>query len=149
MEERAPNVVDWIRRINATEQPEGAFLPIDEVPETLYPMLEDIFTEQFPILLDTVNRVEEWLDEHPDREYVSRAIGEHEFTVGEVSDKRLVFPYSQWMLQRPLDYYQQLDTGKKENVDALLEQVRGLDAMQTRINRRLERRNNRIAPVKA
>ncbi len=144
MQENAPQVVDWIRRINSARQPEGAFLPIDEVPTTLYPILRHMFAEHFPILLDTVQRLPQWLEQHPDKLHISRAIGEHEFNIGGVTGKRLLFPYSQWMLQRPLDYYQRLEGARKEAVDALLDQVYGREAMATVVPRRVERRNNRL-----
>ncbi len=145
MEREAPNVVAWIQRINAEDQPQGSFLPIDEVPETVLPMLAFIFREQFPILLDTVEKVATWVDDHPEKEYVSRGIGKHDFKVGGVAGTRLVFPYSQWMLQRPVEYYHGLNESQKEDVNALLNQVGGSEAMQVDIKKRLVRRNNRIA----
>ncbi len=147
MESRAPAVVDWIKRINAEKQEEGAFLPNDEVPTSLNPILAHIFSEHFPILADTVQRVEQWLTNNPDKKYVSRAIGEHAFTIGDVTSKRLVFPYSQWMLQRPLDCYQAITGETRKEVDAWLDSVSGREAMQIGIKRRLTRKNNRLAAV--
>ncbi|MGB1580941.1 MAG: glutathione S-transferase family protein [Nevskiales bacterium] len=144
MEREAPAVVQWIERINASEQPAGEFLENDEVPETLNPLLEIIFAEHFPILSDTVQRVAQWLEEKPNRAHISRAIGEHSFRIGGVSSTRLVFPYSQWMLQRPLDCYQALEGSERSDVDAWLSHLGGLQAMQLEIPRRVERRNNRL-----
>lgn len=144
MEARAPAVVDWIQRINATEQAEGEFLADDEVPESLNPILGHFFGEHFPILADTVTRLADWVEGHPDREKVSRAIGEHEFKIGDVTSTRLVFPYSQWMLQRPVDCYQSYDEGERKAVDAWLKTVGGYEAMQIDIPQRVERRNNRL-----
>lgn len=147
MEQRAPAVVDWIQRINAEPQPAGRFLPDDEVPATLEPLLQMIFTEHFPILADTVRRLPGWLQANPGKPHISRAIGEHEFSINGVQSKRLVFPYSQWMLQRPLDYYQGADDKARQDMDDWLERVGGRQAMQLQIPRRVERRNNRLVAV--
>lgn len=145
MEARAPAVVAWIQRINAESQAEGDFLPNDEVPETLNPILEHFFAEHFPVLADTVARLPAWQAEHPDKSFVSRAIGEHSFRIGDVSSQRLVFPYAQWMLQRAVDTYQAMQPSERAIVDPWLEVLGGLQAMQIEIPCRVERRDNRIA----
>ncbi len=147
MEAKAPAVVEWIRRINAQQQDEGEFLPDDQVPETLNPILQHFFGEHFPILADTVERLSAWLTAHPDKQYISRAIGEHQFRVGEAKSKRLVFPYSQWMLQRAVDCYRSVPADERESVDAWLETVGGREAMQIDIKDRVARRNNRLIAV--
>lgn len=149
MEQRAPAVVDWIARINAEEQSAGEFLPGDAVPETLNPLLALIFSEHFPILADTVRRLPAWLQANPGKPHISRAIGEHAFTINGVKSRRLVFPYSQWMLQRPLDYYQGLDESTRQGVDTWLDSLGGRQAMQLQIPHRVERRNNRLVAAEA
>lgn len=144
MEARAPAVVDWIKRINAENQEAGEFLANDEVPETLNPILEHIFGEHFPILEDTVARLSQWIEAHPDKPRISRAIGEHDYRIGEVTSKRLVFPYSQWMLQRSVDCYQTTKGDERAGVDAWLNSVGGRDAMQVEIKYRVDREDNRL-----
>lgn len=142
MQAQAPCLYQWVERMNGPPQ-EGEFLPHDAVPETLLPVLRRMFAEHFPVLLDTVRRLEAWLRENPQRK-IPRAIGDHAFTLGGVSAQRKIFPYSQWMLQRPLDFYQSLRGADKESVDALLRQAGGYDAMQTFIRCRLRRVHNRL-----
>ncbi|HWY23534.1 MAG TPA: hypothetical protein VNX47_01360, partial [Nevskia sp.] len=109
----------------------------------LLPVLRRMFAEHFPVLLDTVRSLDTWLEQNPQRK-IPRAIGEHEFSLGGVRAMRRVFPYTQWMLQRPLDYYQALRGAERASVDALLREVGGYEAMQTRIRRRVRRLHNRI-----
>ena len=149
MQERAPRLYQWVERMNRPAA-EGALLPGDTVPPTLLPVLRRMFAEHFPVLLDTVRRLEQWLEQNPGQR-IPRAIGEHAFRLGGVEGTRRLFPYTQWMLQRPLDYYQSLHGGDKEAVDALLHEVGGFEAMQARIRRRVRRHHNRIVaePVPA
>ncbi len=142
MQAQAPRLYQWVQRMNGAPQP-GEFLPDDAVPETLLPVLRRMFAEHVPVLLDTVRRLETWLKENPQRK-IPRAIGEHEFSLGGVRASRRIFPYAQWMLQRPLDYYQSLRGAEREPVDALLREVGGYEAMQIRIRYRLRRVHNRI-----
>lgn len=144
METRAPHVTAWVARMNATDQQPGDFLPGDEIPETLLPVLRRMFDEHFPVLRDTVAQLEQWLDAHPG-EKIPRVIGRHRFRIGDAEETRGVFPYAQWMLQRPLDYYRGLSASDCAAVDELLAQVGGLEAMQIQIRRRVVRRENRLA----
>jgi glutathione S-transferase len=143
MQRRAPQVYAWVERMNETAAPIGEFLPGDEVPETLWPVLRHLFAEYFPVLRDTVARVAQWLEENPQRR-IPRTIGRHRYTLGAVEEERAVFPYSQWMLQRPLDYYGSLHGAARESVDALLRRVGGYEAMQLEIPRRVRREHNRL-----
>ncbi|MGJ8668888.1 MAG: glutathione S-transferase family protein [Oceanococcus sp.] len=144
LQKHAPHTLQWIQRINADEQEEGAFLDNDEVPETLLPILQHMFAEQWPILRDTANALPGWLQAHPEKQRISRAIGGHEFKIGNVSEQRLMFPYAQWMMQRPLDYYAGLLAADQAAVDIFLVQCGGLEAMQTPVPQRLSREHNRI-----
>jgi glutathione S-transferase len=143
MQKQAPHLYEWVQRMNRVPQI-GEFLPGDTVPETLLPVLRHMFAEHFPLLLDTVHRLETWLEENPERRRIPRVIGDHEFVMGGVKAQRKIFPYSQWMLQRALDYYQSLQGTDKASVDALLREVGGFEAMQASIRRRVRRVDNRL-----
>lgn len=144
IESQAPRVVHWIHRLNEGARESGDFLPDDRVPETLLPILQHLFAEHWPILQDTCERLAAWRQEHPQKKYISRAIGEHEFRIGGVTEKRLIFPYAQWMMQRPLFFYQQLSGADRQAADALLAKVGGLEAMQYQIGNPVQRVNNRL-----
>ena len=143
MQQRAPHVWAWVERMNEQGPQVGEFLPDDRIPETLLPVLERMFAEHFPVLHDTVRRLDAWIEERPGRK-IPRVIGKHRFVLGGVEEERGIFPYSQWMLQRPLDWYRGLQGEDRASVDALLRAVGGHDAMQLPIRRRVRRVDNRI-----
>ncbi len=144
IEAQGPRTVEWLHRMNESGQDAGTFLPGDAVPETLFPILAHLFAEQWPLLQDTSTRLAAWRGEHPEKTRISRVIGEHTFRIGDVEERRLVFPYAQWMMQRPLDHYASLDVDEKASVDALLKKVGGLEAMQWQVPARVRREKNRL-----
>ncbi|MDX1634259.1 MAG: glutathione S-transferase family protein [Marinobacter sp.] len=145
MRQRAPHVVAWVERMFQNRPEVGDWLPEDEVPETLLPLLQRQFSEQFPVLRETVAAVARWVDEHPG-ERLPRRLGRHSFRIGSVQGSRELMPYPQWMLQRALDVYQGLPDDQRAAVDQLLSRCGGQDAMQMRIPRRVERVANRLVP---
>lgn len=143
MQRIAPNVCAWVQRMNERDPAVGAFLPDDAIPDTLLPVLRRLFAEHMPVLQDTVQRLDHWIEANPDRK-IPRMIGQHRYRLGGVEEQRHIFPYAQWMLQRPLDCYRGLSAAERAPVDALLHAVDGGSAMQTVIRRRLHRVHNRL-----
>jgi len=144
MRTRAPNVAKWVERMQRPARFDGSFLPDDEVPESLHPMLQRLFAEQFPVLVDTLRRVGQWAADHPDAHGIPRFIGKHDFYLGDVKASRCVMPFSQWMFQRPLAHYQTLSIEQKERVDPLLDQMGGLDGIKEPVAVRLKLDNYRL-----
>lgn len=140
----APNVAGWIDLMNTPAPNSGEFLADDEVPETLLPMLESMFAESMPALLASLDANAAWIEANPDAAELPRTVGEHEFTIGGSKGKRMIRSFSQWMLQRPLDYYQSLEAEDRNRVDRLLETVGGHACMQSQIRRSVTRRNNKL-----
>jgi glutathione S-transferase len=130
MRKTAPNVARWVERMQRPAKFDGQFLADDEVPETLHPMLQRMFVEQFPVLVDTLRRVGKWAADHPDARGIPRFIGKHDFYLGEVKASRYVMPFAQWMFQRPLAHYGSLSDEQKERIDPLLEKLGGLAGMK-------------------
>lgn len=148
MQSRAPAVYRWVERMHFADPIEGDFLPQDQIPDSLLPVLRGLFSEFFPVAIDTAQRLERWLAENEGRK-IPRAIGEHEVRFGEITEKRRIFPYTQWMLQWPLDYYACLSPTERAEADDLLRKVGGYEAMQFKLNRRVVRRNNRLVAYRA
>ncbi len=144
MQRRAPNVWAWVQRMNEVEPTIGGWLPDDNIPDTLLPVLRRMFAEQGPVLIDTVAQVERWLADNPEAARLPRVIGRHQFTLGGVDDSRAVFPYPQWMLQRSLDDHARLDGDARRRADALLASTGGTALMQVAICRRVARWNHRL-----
>lgn len=144
MQDIAPRVFDWTRRMQNPGGNEGSFLPNDEIPETLYPLLAHMFRDQLPLLVDTVRAVADWTAEHPDADHFPRTIGRHDFTLGDAHGNRAILPYQQWMFQRPLRHYQRLSEGEKQQIDPLLKKLGGYDGLQTEISVPLDYINHKL-----
>jgi hypothetical protein len=139
---KAPHVMKWIERMHfkhgthcrrchmsphaLTTRPHAEpstectteYLPDDVVPPTLFPILQLMFDEHVPVLLDTLARLAEFRrggggGGDSDLKVaaagrIPRSLGWHDFTVGGAKGRRLVYPYAVWMFQRPLDHYRSL-----------------------------------------
>ncbi|MEI9988100.1 MAG: glutathione S-transferase family protein [Aliidongia sp.] len=143
---RTPRVVNWIERMNFPVPNSGEFLPDDDVPATLMPLLRHIFARQWPVIADTIRLTAAWIDAKGEAE-LPRVIGQHLCRIGGVETPRAVFPYTQWMWQRAADVYAGLDTAERGPVDAWLDALGGLAAFRTPIPHRVERRQNRLMPA--
>jgi len=148
MRARAPRVAAWVERMNAPAAAAGELSPGDAIPDTLVPVLRRMFAEHFPVLVDTAERLADWLDANPGTP-IPRVIGTHEVTIGGVREQRALFPYTVWMWQRAVDCHGALDPAAREHVDAFLRAHGGLDALRTPIRRRVARVRNRLVPAAA
>lgn len=124
MRRLAPQVVSWVERMQHPTPLSGNFLPDDYVPVTLVPVLRRMFGEQLPVLADSARRVSEWIQAHPG-EALPRAIGMHAFLLEGREGKRIIRPYSLWMLQRSRDYYLSLDAHDRAAADQMLRAAGG------------------------
>lgn len=120
----APRVAEWVERMMSPAPLQGEFLADDALPETLIPVLRRMFAEQLPVLQDSAARVREWMAAHPG-ETLPRAIGMHAFALDGCEGRRIVRPYSLWMLQRCRDYYLSLGGPERAAVDAMLHAAGG------------------------
>jgi glutathione S-transferase len=140
----APNVVKWIERMNNPDAQHGEWLNDDEIPEMLYPLLQRIFAEFWPVLENTVEQLSQWHQQNPSLTEPPRSIGEHTFTIGEVTEKRAIMPFHQWKLQRVLDCYNNTDVELKAPLDEMLSKIGGKQAMQLKITKRVSRVSNKL-----
>jgi hypothetical protein len=95
-------------------------------------------------LRSIVSRVKAWSKQNPDTIELPRSIGEHEFTIGNITEKRAIGTFQQWKIQRILACYNEFDSTKKADVDALLNEVGGYEFMQMSINNPVVRVNNKL-----
>ena len=144
MKSRAPNVARWVERMQSPPTPgAGEFLGGDEIPETLLPILRRMMREQGPCLVDLTARLAAWKKENPDTD-IPRMIGMHDFTVDGQTAQRIVLPYTQWMLQRALDYLGSLTADDRSAAMALLNAVGGDFLAELRIPAPVKRENYRM-----
>lgn len=132
--EEAEAVVSWMLRLRDGEHAaDGALLSEDEVPESLAPILRTIFQEQIPYMGTLLDAVETWIKAHPDASRLPRSLGSAPFVIGGCKGERRLATYSQWMLQRVLAVYAQVEDGERASVDAWLRSLGGdaaVDAMR-------------------
>jgi glutathione S-transferase len=139
----APEVCRWVERMISDEVPTiGEFLPNDQVPETLMPVLQRMAKEQLPVLLDTDRRLTDWRKDaaNAGAKEVKRFLGMHPFTVEQVEGERAVLPFSLWMFQRPTNFYASL--ADKSGVDAMLKTAGFGTSLQTGLQNILGRVDN-------
>lgn len=148
MQETAPHVYAWVQRMNAPVPLAGDFLPDDEIPETLLPVLRTLCSDQLPDVLDVIAHNAAFVDGHPEAS-IPRVLGMHSFTTGGVTGQRFVSSYAQWMFQRPLQYYQALDGEALSRADELLRAVGGYESMQVKLPYVLRRKSGQLELVVA
>jgi len=144
MKRIAPEVARWVERMNESASVEGTFLPNDEVPETLRPILQRLFQECWPAMETTTAKVSQWIDENPGNPNIPRMLGMHEFTLGDTKSEQMTLPFSQWMVQRILDCYQGLEAAEKATADEFFHGVGAAGAMEFKPLHRVKRENNRL-----
>lgn len=145
MRELAPSVVGWVERMTAPNPNSGEFLADDGIPPTLMPVFERMIREQAPVIDSTLTALADWIDGHPG-EKPPRAIGTHAFTLQAedgtpVRGERGIFPFDQWMFQRPLDCFQALDETDRDAVRSLLTQAGRRDLLDRKLKHRVARQN--------
>ena len=131
MKRLAPKVAEWVERMVHVKEPlSGEFLSDDEVPVTLFPVLERMMSEHLPFLQTTADMFASWAEVNAGAE-IPRAVGMAPFEIEGVAGQRMAPPFSLWMLQRPLDFYAGLQEGDRESVDTLLGSIGGSTSFQT------------------
>ena len=137
----------WVHRMQHPEQPlGGSFLPGDEVPATLAPVFRSIFGEFWPQLAATLAEVRKAMPEVKSGGGFRRQLGPIEIPYGGQAFAMRARPYSLWMAQRPLDALRAMTAGEQRQVQAWLETVGGVEAMQLDIQPRLKRMALFVAP---
>ena len=142
--EAAPSVVDWFERLKRPSADPGAFLDGDQVPETLDPIFETLFAEQWPFIETLVEKIDKWCLENPGAKRVPRSLGNSDFTFGGHAGQRRLITFTQWMAQRPLKAYADLDSEGRAEVDGWLTRVGGQGKLTMAINNPFERKNFKV-----
>jgi len=140
MEKIAPNVIQWINRMNSYKPNIGDWQDNDEIPRTLMPILTSMFKEFLPHMLKTPIAVEAWKQKNTDNP-IPRMIGSSSFTLGNSEGTRLVTPFSQWKLQRVLDVLPK-DTKSNESVRDFLSEINGEQLLTVKVNAPVKRQSN-------
>ncbi len=162
IKQRAPSVYRWVERMNVAdagmaEWPDmpREYLPDDEIPETLFPILALIAKDYMPELEGVLNFMDGWVKSHPDfpaGEPINPAgvvamgayapLGQHTVVMRGVSIAQNVRYYSQWMYQRIVDHLASLSEEELVDVHKVLAPTGLQQYLQMPIPRRMERQNN-------
>ena len=134
MQQRAPAVYRWVERMNREDQdaPEyfnagNDFLPNDEVPETLIPVLKTLAEDFVSETLAAAALINDWLAEHqPESGAVAvgrlaEALGAADFTVRGETITALAQPHRFYLLERVQDAATGLSDEKQTEIAAMLE----------------------------
>ena len=144
LQKTAPHVMQWIERVNNIDEygVMGELPANDEIPDTLMPIFKLIAEEFLPVLLQSVLRVEQYIEKKPERDKLPRYLGNHEFKIGGVHWQRMAQSFLQWQFQRPLMLYQSLvETNSVEansvetaQIDHWLKEWGGYEFLRTPLN---------------
>ncbi len=143
MRRDAPAVAAWVERMIRPPDHYGKWLADDAVADSLTPIFKRMFAEHWPVLTSTASALALWAQENQGSA-IPRRIGEHQFSIDSVTETRAVLPYSLWKMQRPLDYYNSLSGEARQQVEAFLQRVGGLEALQYELPVRVTRKHNQL-----
>lgn len=144
--EPRPQLKAWVERMNSTRAGGGEFLPNDEIPATLNPLLDAVFREFYPMVGGIRDEVQKFLPKlKPGSTRLPRALGTIEFPMGPGRYRRAAMPYTLWMMQRVLDAYRSLDARGRAAVEMWTREHGAPEAMQFDCGVRLRRTGLRVA----
>lgn len=144
MKEKAPHLAKWVERMHyQSDSHYGDFLPNDEIPETLMPILRRMTREHFPVIEDTGVRLRQWIAQNPGKSTIPRFIGKQEFSLEGVSAVRMVTPFSYWMFQRALNVYENAGE-QKEILGKFIKDIDGFSAFANKLNHDLAYTKNKL-----
>jgi len=143
MRERAPAAAQWVERMQSPKPAAGDLIADDVIPPTLIPILAQLCSDFLPIMLRLAGSVAEWARQHAGEE-LPRILGDAEFRLDEVVERRIQFPYSLWMFQRPWDAYRHASAAEKLLLQAFATQINAREALEFDLPVRVMRRKNRL-----
>jgi len=145
MQREAMCVFRWVERMNRPtadlmefENEDEAYLPDDQVPETLIEFLKAMSEDFVPETLAAADSINAWLaeqDELPSGTPSSRSVGMANFELRGKAISAIAQPFRFYLLQRVQDAYHQLDQNDREHVDALLAQCNMTPLLAAKLDR--------------
>lgn len=113
---------NWLSRMTVTPATTGDWLPADEVPATLIPILQWQGRDQLPYLKKVMAQTADWLSKNSKAEILPRFIGKTSYGIDSAVGTRLCAPYSQWMYQRVMLYIDRAETDRRHELETWLKQ---------------------------
>jgi hypothetical protein len=144
MKRLAPEVVDWVLRLQGGAKDSGDLLAGDSIPETLIPILARQMREQLPALKTTAAMFDVWATEAASGDAVPRALGDLEISIEGCSGPAKARSFSLFRLQDAADAYDAMSVSDKMRADDLLDKTGGALLKTLRTSKRLKRENYRV-----
>ena len=134
----------WVDRMQQPQPRAGAFLPGDQIPQTLTPIFAAMCRELLPMIEGIIVEVEKALPQCAPGRPLPRGLGEIEFPMGKGRYRRAALPYILWMVQRMLETYRGMTAPEQSAVRAWLTGLGGERLLDLQIPR-LRRVGLRVA----
>ena len=126
---KRPHLKAWVERMNQVPQQldkksnqSDQWLANDEIPATLLPILKWQLKDQLPVLEEISRSVAQWSKQNTAQDKLPRFLGRQEFILNGIPGKRMRVAYSQWMLERALQHYQDSNQEQQQNLEQWLQQ---------------------------
>lgn len=143
--EPRPHLKAWLERMSKPLSDTGEFLADDQLPNDLQPLLSSLFRELLPYLQQCVASLQTLGQQSSTDPRYQRLGLQVEIPYGEGNLKRVVVPYTLWMLQRLLDAFGQMSSTDAASVRSWLGQNGGEQLLELRFPR-VRRVGLHIAP---
>lgn len=110
------HLLAWLERMNETPEQIGEWLPGDNIPENLVPILQWQCRDQLHHIHQVMDKTTDWISKHPHADTLPRFIGKVDYRINGGNGKRLCTPYSQWMYERVLEPIEKADAGQLDEL---------------------------------
>jgi glutathione S-transferase len=145
MKRTAPLVADWVERVIAGQGKEGEFIPGDDIPVTLLPILKVQMEEQLPVLQATNDLFIDWAATAEPQSDLPRGFEMIPFVTGGHAGQCMARTFALFRLQDALDVYDAMEASDQARADAFLDAIGGKALTSFKLAARLTRRNYRLA----
>ena len=152
MQTTAPRLFRWVERMNRSEPDIGefadkstAYLPEDEIPETLIDVLKHFAIDFVPESKAAFACVSQWLEKNQDLASGSeaeRSVGDCSFEIRGVNINAVAQPFRFYLLQRVHREFDSLGDADRADVEALLKICDMEEVLNFRLSREIGRANN-------
>lgn len=117
-----PHLKAWVERVHSGASGGGALFSVDQLPDSLTPVLKALADEFLPMvraIRDAV--IEQAASAGASRKRLPRTLSEITFPMADGTFRRLAMPYTLWMMQGVCRAYGALDPAQRAALDAALE----------------------------
>jgi len=112
----------WVEKMGRGDKAPGDLLPNDEIPQTLMPVLDVIFSEYYPIMEKTVEEISKVIEKErlKSGDTLPRSTERFDMPMMGGQYKRASFTYSVWRMQRLHNKVAAYSKEDKERLNAWL-----------------------------